>query len=231
MKKLFLIIIAVTFTSGLSFSQVISNNSFEEFYKQYKMNEYRQNFGMKSDVAGTPYETEEFENGEIITSNNIRYTGIPLRFNIYSNEMEFRTEDDRILCIGAPEFIDSVVVGKEKYVYSPYMLGSKMMRGYFKVLSEGRVILLLRKNVILKPAEPAGAYKEAVPATFVKNPDEFYLRILPAEAKKIAGKKDLQEVLANYPSAMDDFFKKNKIRFSKSEDMIKLVQYYNSLVK
>jgi hypothetical protein len=210
---------------------MITTHPLDEFYRQYKMHEYIQNFGMKSDIAGSPYESEEFVPGEIITNNSLRYEGIPLRLNIYSNEMEFRNEDGHIFCIGAPEFMDYVLVGKEKYIYCPYDIGSRILRGYFKVLAEGKAILLQKKNVFLKPAEPAGAYKDPEPAKFVRNPDEFYLRILPAEAKKIAGKKDLQEVLANYPSEMDDFVRKNKIRFSKSEDMIKLVEYYNSLVK
>ena len=143
--------------------------------------------------------------------------------------MEFKGEDGQVFSIGAPEFIDSVTVGTEKFVYAPYTIGPKILRGYFQVLVEGKAVLLLKKNVILKPAEPPAAYKDAIPATFVRNPDEFYLRILPAEARRIMSKKELQEVVTYYSPRIDEFIKKNRTRFTRKADMVKLAEFINSI--
>jgi len=228
MKKTTIFITILIISAGLVKSQNMSILPLDEFYKQYKMHEYIQKFGMKSVVAGSPYETEEFITGDVITTNNIRYRGVPLRLNIFSDEMEFKTEDGSVLCLAAPEFTDSVIVGKEKYIYCPYASGNKIQRGYFVVLAEGKLTLLMKKNVYLKPEEPAGAYKDAVPPTFVRKPDEFYFRILPSEAKKVTGKKDIPELLPDSPPSLNEFLKKNKVRFNKAEDLLKIVHLYNS---
>lgn len=228
MKKTTAFIAILIFSAGWIRSQNMSILSLDEFYKQYKMHEYRQKNGMESILAGSPYETEEFITGDVITTNNIRYSGVPLRLNIYSDEMEFKNEDGSILCLAAPEFIDSVIVGKDKYIYSPYAWGNKIERGFFVVLTEGKVTLLMKKNIYLKSAEPAGGYKDAVPPTFVRKPDEFFFRILPAEAKKVSGKKDITELLPDPPPALNDFLKKNKVRFNKADDLLQIVHLYNS---
>jgi hypothetical protein len=228
MKKTTTLIAILIFSAGWVKSQNMSILPPDEFYKQYKMHEYIQKFGMKSVLAGSPYETEEFITGDVITTNNIRYKGVPLRLNIYSDEMEFKNEDGSVLALAAPESVDSLIVGNEKYIYSPYASGNKILRGFFVVLAEGKLTLLKKKNVYLKPEEPAGAYKDAVPPTFVRKPDEFFFRILPAEAKKVTGKKDIAELLPDSPPALNEFLKKNKVRFNKAEDLIQIAHLYNS---
>lgn len=230
MKRI-VILISFIYIAVYSQSQIITTAPLDEFYKQYKMHEYIQNFGSKSEIEGSPYASEEYLPGEVITTGNLAYKGIPLRLNIYSNEMEFKTEDGSIFSLGTPEIIDFILIGKEKYIYCPYSQGPRIQKGYFRILTEGKVILLEKKIVKLLPAEPAQAYKDAEPAKFVKSPAEYYIRILPAEAKRIADKKDFQEIVTDHPVEMNDFIRKNKIRFTKSEDMVKLIEYYNSLVE
>jgi hypothetical protein len=200
-----------------------------DFYDQFRRTKYVQGERYDPNIEGSPYENKEFVSGDLITTTNQKFSGIPMQFNIFSNQVEFKNESGEVLNFENPELIDHIIIGNNKYVYCPYDYGSKVLKGFFVVLVEGPAYLLLKKNVILKPAEPPQAYKDAVPAKFVRNPDDFYVRILPAEAKIIDGKKDLQEVLPSYPPELDDFIKKNKIRFNKTEDMMKLISSYNSL--
>lgn len=199
------------------------------FYDEFRTTRYRDKLAGDSPVAGSPYESDQFIKGEIVTTNRIRYSGIPLQLNLYTNQMEFKSEDDQVFYIGMPEMLEYVLIGNDKYIYCPYSFGSKIQKGYFKVLAEGKALLLQKKNVILKPAEEAKAYQEAIPATYVKAAADFFIRVPPGEAKRITNKKDLAEVLGNYPPELDAFIKKNKIRFNKADDLKELMTYYFSL--
>jgi len=210
-------------------AQVVRDLSLTDFYDQFRRTKYEHGEQYDPSIGGSPYENKEFVQGDLITTSNQKFSGIPMQFNLYSNQVEFKNENGEVMNFENPDMIDHIIIGSDKYIYCPYDYGSKVLKGFFTVLVEGPAILLLKKNVILKQAEPPQAYKDAVPAKFFRNPDDFYVRILPAEAKIIDGKKDLQEVLPSYPPEMDDFIKKNKIRFNKTDDMKKLIAVYNSL--
>jgi hypothetical protein len=218
------------FISGMSSGQDFTNLTLSDFYREFKTSRFRPNDNQNSQLLGSPYEKEDFTPGEIVTVSRLRYTGIPLQMNLHTNNLEFKNEDGQVMYIGMPEIIDYAIIDGEKYIYAPYAAGSRIFKSYFTVLSEGRVILLQKKRIILKSAEPAQAYKVAVPAHYERSQDEFYLRILPGEAKKIANKKDLAEILGNYPTELDNFIRKNKIRFYRAEDVRSMMEYYNKLV-
>ncbi len=229
MKRIIPLLAALLMGAGLLHAQQVVNMSLDDFYREFKKHQYDDNVGVTGTVNGSPYDREEFIPGEIVTTSRQRYTGIPLRLNIYSNEVEFRNEEGKNFNIGVPELIDYVMIGDEKYIYAPYSVANRIQKGYFMVLTEGNAILLQKKNVILKPAEPAGAYKDPVPARFSKTEDDFYLRVLPAEAKRIKNRKDVAEILGDSTPEMEQFIKENKTRFNKAEDLRKLMEFYQTL--
>ncbi|HNU78940.1 MAG: hypothetical protein WBK43_04645 [Prolixibacteraceae bacterium] len=231
MRKVFLLVCLGMFFSGWGSAQMIVNMSLDDFYREFRKYQYNDKVGETSEVGGSPYDRVEFIPGEIVTTSRQRYTGIPLRLNIYSNQIEFRNEEGHNFNIGLPDLIEYAMIGEEKYVYCPYAFANRIEKGYFRVLSEGKALLLQKKNVLLKPAEPAGAYRDAVPAHFARTEDDFYLRILPGEAKRLKNRKNLAEILGDYPSEIEDFIKRNKIRFSKAEDLVLLMEYYDALEK
>ncbi len=229
MKKIASLMACLLFMSGLVQAQQVVNMSLDDFYREFKKHQYNDNAGKSNPVNGSPYDHEEFIPGEIVTTARQRYSGIPLRLNIYSNEVEFRNEEGGNFNIGVPEMIDYIMIGDEKYIYSPYSVGGRIQKGYFRVLSEGKITLLQKKNVMLKPAEAAGAYKDPVPARFTRTEDDFYVRIPPAEAKRMKNKKDLAEILGGYPPELEQFIRNNKTRFNKAEDLTRMMQYYLTL--
>jgi hypothetical protein len=218
-----LIFCAVSVAKGQEFSNLRS------FYDEFRRSKYEQSFNEKKDINGSPWEKPEFVPGEIYTSGNKHYSGIPLRYNIYSNQIEFRKPEGGIFEIDPPEIIDSLFIGESYYIFYPYVAGSKTQKSYFKVLTKGSPMLLLRMNVILKEAEPPGAYKEAVPASFVRMQDDFYLAAYPSDANKFSGKKELLELLGSHKEELELFIKQNKLKFNRQDDMIKLLKFYYTL--
>ncbi len=183
----------------------------------------------ENDIEGSPYLEDDFINGSVYTTSKTQYVDVPLRYNIYNDQLEFKSEDNTVQALAAPESIEKVEFGKYKMVYVPYSVTKKIRRGFFIVLEEGKASLYEKPNVIFKqPTEP-GAYKEAEPARFVKSADEYYIRVGNSQAKLAGNKKDLIEIFPDHQKQIETFIKKHNVKSNKPETLKELVQYYNSL--
>lgn len=182
-----------------------------------------------ADVAGSPYIREDFQKGEVVTYKDIVYPDIPFRYNIYNDKMEFKTSENQILTIANPELIRFIELEDHTWTYRPYFKGRKLENGFFVLLEEDKVSLLLKKNMILQKAKSPGAYREAEPAQFVAKPDDFFIQPKGKAAQIIINKKDLPALFPDKQKELAAFIKKNKTKTTKLEDLIELVQYYHSL--
>jgi hypothetical protein len=227
-------IIRITLSLAIIFSTmgVIHGQDYStlrNFYDEFRKNKYEHSIGEKIDINGSPWENAEFVTGEIYTNGNQHYSGIPLRYNIYSNQIEFKKPEGGVFEISPPEIIDSVFIGDATYIFYPYGAGSKSQKSFFKVLTKGSPMLLLKMNIVLKEAELPGAYKDAVPASFERMADDFYLAEVPGDAVKFNGKKEFLELIKSHTAELEQFIKQNKTKFSKHDDMIKLMKFYYTL--
>lgn len=229
MRISFLIFLGFLLSTAAS-AQNVMTQSLVDFYRDFKTAQFTEGLGRaEREIMGSPHENPDFVPGIVETTSNVRYENIPLRFNIYSNEMEFKTEEGQVLVFATPEVLEFIEIDGMKYVYAPYNIGNKLMRGYFKVITDGKASLLLKQNVSFKPAELPQAYKDAEPARFIRTSDDYYLRLGKEEAHRITNKKELLNILNNKSKEMDSYLSKNKIRFNRSEDLKSAIDYYNSL--
>ena len=169
--KTFLITLLILFSSiGVSFSQVdYQISSAMDFFRANKMatGEYKNQL-TESDIQGSPYLNDDFLNGIVFTTSKIQFVDIPLRYNIYNDDIEFKTHDNKILAMSTPEIIEKVKFGEYTMVYIPYASAKKMRRGFFVLLEDGAAKLYARPQVHYRQPEEPGAYKEATPAKFLE---------------------------------------------------------------
>lgn len=202
-----------------------------DFYRANKMmsGEWKSGTLTATDIQGSPYLNDEFINGSIYTTQKQVFVDVPVRYNIFNDQLEFKTGTGEIQALAAPEIVERVEFGDYKMEYLPYTYSQKIRKGFFIVLAEGKASLYAKKDVVFKEAEPPGAYKEPVPPRFVKGSDKYFIRVGGVEAKIVGNKKDLQEVFPDHIKEVETFIKKNKIKAGNPESLKKLVEYYNSL--
>lgn len=231
MKKYFsLIAILMISTSGLFAQSVYDIRNAIDFFESNKMQrgEYRNTLTEK-DIEGSPYFNDEFTKGTIFTYQQIQYNDVPLRYNIYNDEMEFQSPDNQILAIAAPEIVEKAVIGEHTFSNIPYKLGNKVKRAYFVLLSEGKVSLYARQEVLYQKPKEAAAYKDPEPAKLIERPETYYLRLNQQAAVKVESRKDLRNFFPDHQRQIEDFIKENRIKPNSKEKMLDLVEYYNSL--
>ncbi|MCD6353908.1 MAG: hypothetical protein J7L95_00005 [Prolixibacteraceae bacterium] len=231
MKKYLLTISLIITFFGTSYSQEIYQiRQAMDFFRSNKLQtgEWR-NTLTESDIEGSPYLNNDFLNGTIYTTSKFRFENVPLRYNIYNDQLEFRTPDNEVQAMAAPEIVEKVEFGTTKMAYIPYSNVKKIRRGFFTVLLEGKASLYQRAEVVFKDATEPGAYKEAEPAKFIRKPNTYFIRIGMEQAKRVGNKKELVDLFPDHKKEIAAFIKKNKIKTNKPDSLKKLVVFYNSL--
>ncbi|MFV0591233.1 MAG: hypothetical protein ACK5M7_07605 [Draconibacterium sp.] len=229
MKNLILVplLFLAVLTSAQSNYQI---NSLMEFMRVNKMAVGEKRYiTSEADIQGSPYLDDEFIAGSVYTTTKFQYNDIPLRYNIYSDNVEFKTPDNTVLAIASPETIEKITFGGNTIEYIPYINVKKERNGYFLLASKGKASLYIRPEVIYKKPTVAEAYKDPEPAKFERRNDVFFIRIGTQAAQRIEKKKDLTEVFPDHQKEIESFVKKNKTSPDKLDELTSLIAYYNSL--
>ncbi|WP_320111820.1 hypothetical protein [Draconibacterium orientale] len=181
-------------------------------------------------IEGSPYLDDAFVNGTIYTTAKTQVPDVPLRYNIYNDNLEFKTSDGTILELAHPETVERAKLGGTEMIFTNYLTTTNNTRkGFFKLLAEGDLTLLAKPDIFYQEAKEEAAYKEAQPPKFIPKPDEYYMQKPGAPAIKIRKSKDMDELIDQHQKEIDVYIKKNKIKFKNAEDLTQLVEYYNSL--
>jgi len=233
MKNIFLTLFFILGMVSFSFAQITISYELRTSMEFYKSNKFLggewKNVLTEKDIKGSPYLNDEFVNGSIFTVQKLKYVDIPLRYNIYNDDLEFKTPANEVQALATPEIVEKAVFGKTQLVYLPYLHANKTKKGFFVVLEEGKASLYTKPDVLFKESTKPGAFKEAEPPTFVKRANEYYIRIGTEQAILIKSKKDLVTAFPDNLEKIESFIDKNKIKTNKSESLKEVVAYYNSL--
>lgn len=175
-------------------------------------------------IDGHPYQNKEFVDG-IIALKDSSAVKLPLRYNIYSDTMEFKVKD-LVYSIGNTEKISQVILGESKFVYLPFIKKG----GYFEFFEPGKCLLAQKRSVKFHPAEEAKPLEGiAKPPRFVNEDDVFYIVFSQSKFFKITNTKSLLEALKDQKPKIESYLDQEKIKNTKKESLIKIVKYYNSL--
>lgn len=184
------------------------------------------------DIEGSPYLNDEFIEGTLFTTSKTRYEKIPLRYNIYNDQIEIRSDDGEVMGLTVPDVVEKLEFGEYHLEYVPYMSGSnKVKRGFFVVEEKGHAALYSRPQINFEKAKPAGAYQDPQPPKFVRRSDEYYIRVGKEAAKPVFRKRDIEEAFPDHKKEVASFVKKNRVRPNKPEGLKELVKYYNNTLQ
>lgn len=230
MKKAIFPIVILLLIASNSFAQVdYQISSALDLYRANKMTtgDFSQTIAQEN-IDGSPYLNDDFINGTVFTTSKLQYVDIPLRYNIFNDDLEFRTNNNQVMAMATPEIIERVSFGEYEMAYVPFASQKKIKRGFFKVVISGNISFYARPQILYQqPVEP-GAYKEAKPAKFASKPDTYYLRNGMNEAIKVDKKSEVIDFFPAHNDEVAAFIKKNKIKTTKEDGLKKLVEYYNS---
>jgi hypothetical protein len=172
------------------------------------------------------YLNKNWSKGKIILNDNTVINEKLLRYNLYSQQMEFINDKDTA-ALGNPDEIASINFDEHSFIYNDYECHNKLKKGYFEVLIDGNCKLLLFRCIKYKYIEEcADPNAELIKETFYMEKKYFIVKGNKPAIQIPKKKKDVIELFSDKKD-MNSFIKKNKIKIDKQDDLIKLVNYYN----
>lgn len=174
------------------------------------------------DIPGSPYSNINFANAKVAEN----YEQAPVRYNNYSDEIEFKKDNKVSVLPKKPPFsrID---------IFSPRQTlvlldTSDDLSGYFFEVVKGKNTLYKKiKTKFIDVVPAANSYASEKPATFKTLDPIYYIQTEKGFIKKPKNQKDILEQFQDKKENLTSFFKSNKIKFDKEEDLIKLVTFLN----
>jgi hypothetical protein len=229
MKKYFFLMLFI----AIGFSALAQTNStFTQTADNFwRMEELKDGTFTKNHttIAGNPYLNKEFQDGKLISKYNLTFPVIPLRYNIYTDNVEYKSAKNKIFALNGHEKIKGFVIDDTTFLFSPYFKNKdKLSSGYFQVLVSGEVTGLLKYTVYLMEAQSERPYTPAKPERFSPRTMSFYLKVGDKPAVSASKEKDILHLFPKQKSQLNKFFKKEHIHLQKQADFVKLVKYINT---
>jgi hypothetical protein len=235
MKKYFssILFIFLAFQTFQVFAQSGGIPANEGISNTWLMNEVNSRNALNAykSIAGNPYLNLHFKKGTLVSKNNTRFTNVPLRYNVYTDNIEYKSPENKIYNLNHPTRDEFYQIGDTTFIYSPfYKKNKKLGSGYFQLLESGKKAkALLRYSVYIKPFEQAKPYTPEKPTRFSGKIETFYVKIGSHPAQPVYGKKSLLNLFPDQKSKLLQFIKKEHINTQKEAGFVKIIAYYNSL--
>lgn len=175
----------------------------------------------EKNIAGTPYLDKHFQKSYILKTNGSELKDIQLRYNIYSDNMEF-INDGQILAVAFPSEIHRIKLGNKTFIYKQYQTGNKIQHSYFEVIHEGYFQLLKKYITTLKTPE---TFATADSARFIQQPPIYFLRRDQGNIYPVTSQKKLVKILQPVHQPAIDFVKTNKINGKDETKLIRLMEF------
>lgn len=182
------------------------------------------------DIEGSPYLEENFINGIVYTTAKQKIVDIPIRYNIYNENLEFKTPESKILAVSNPETLELIDFGTYKMRYISYVNKKQIKSSFCKIQEEGKATLYAKPEVFFQEAVKGDGIRPSRAAIFIPKPDSYYISIANKPAVKIERKKDLINVFSDHQKKILLFLKENKVKnITKDGQLQRIVKFYNSL--
>lgn len=246
MKYKFLFIqIIIFFSFSISFSQVVSQFSNNNYYgaifdnlnnKMYNNKMYNDNSNNidLSTIKGSPYENQKFQYGKVQNKLSGKSQSLYLRYNVFNDVIEIKENMFDPKTIGLIKSLNIyATINKQEYHYEIFTdKNSNTNEGYFLLLSKGtNNNLYLRKNKKFKEKVKAkDSFRKDIPATFIDS-ESYYIKkgriLFPVSTKK----KEYLQQFSEKETELKKYIKSEKINLKNKDDLIKIFKYYDSLLE
>lgn len=222
MKKTTILIFSVVFGFSLA-QQTLSVNQITG--DQSVFNGIKSTTGkqlMYDEIEGSPYLNKNFSMAKI----GENFEEVPVRYNSYKDEIEFQ-KDGKTQVIPKQNQFSRIEIKSPKQTFV-FMDSNDELKGYFIELIKGKNSLYKKEKTIFRDLVPAAnSYASDKPASFKNQDAVYYITTEKSMIKKPKNQKEIIEQFPDKKESLTSFFKSNKIKFDKEEDLIKLVNFLN----
>ena len=187
-------------------------------------------------VVGDNYLTTDWSSSAILLYKNEKLIkGYPIRYDIAANQLNVKSSGGIKVLEGSAvksfSMIDSARNNLKYFINAgEYTLDGSTMTGFFEVLVDGRVALFKRLRVVLKKADYNSALDIGSRDDKIVKQATYYLNQTLVVTELPSAKNKLASLMGDRGDEVKDFIDRNKLSVRKEDDLVRIFQYYNSLL-
>lgn len=181
-------------------------------------------------VIGTPYKNVNYEMGSV-TTYNVKDDKLLLRYNAYRDQFEILDETQSTTYLRKDESSQVELEGLT-YEYQEFFAAGQKWSGYLNPLNGGRTLLYRRQIKTAQIEWPDNGYHSMQPPEF-ENLTEYFIKRdgKPAERLRHLSRKEVFALLWDKYAELRKYAKKEKLHMRNEEEVIQVIDYYDSLKK
>jgi hypothetical protein len=182
------------------------------------------------DVKGSPFFIDNWTYSSMQLSNGATYERIKIRLDVCNQEVHVMKNNIEIVIV--PGYIKTLdlfdSVQNKKYLFKSGFpkIDNQTTNNFYQVLSEGPITFLksIRKTVAVNKNDLSGEIEKQF------NTYEDYYVFSNNKMKRLKKEKEfIIGIVSGKKDQMELFIKENEINFKNINDLIKLIDFYNSL--
>ena len=188
-------------------------------------------------IKGSPYDNENFMKGTIMFGDRT-YNNALLRYNAYADEVEMKinnpeNKSEEIYALSKSPNL-SFIINNNKIKYTAFLAKNKKDKipGNVFVLVEGKEYSLYQRKLkrYKESKRATTSLQRSFPARFVDGA-EYYMKTAGQTPTpiKLKQKEILAFLTGDKKNKVKTYIKENKIDIKKTDHLVKLVNYMNSL--
>lgn len=180
-------------------------------------------YGPRLGTLTSMYLNDDFIPGVIVLFDGTEMSDLPLRYNVYYQQMQFIDGDDT-LAVADPAQIKLISYDERDFIFYQFERNSILDTGIFEVIMDGECKLMVRHQVDyhLEADDPA---KEG----FVKSSQLYVSKKGKPAVKMNPNKKSVCNAFHDKQEEVKEFIRSNKLKMNRYQDVILVVEFYNSI--
>ena len=163
------------------------------------------------------YFNADWSKGNLVTKDNKLMTNISFRYDVKNDRFEMKSFLN-------PKVVNKITLDGKFFTYSEFMEGGYKRAGYFEILNEGEVMLLIRRKINRTPGKE-GAYGYEARQDVVK---VLYIKTGNKPAVEFDRKNDnILDYLPKKNDQVDEYISSQRLNMKKTKNLIQVINYYN----
>jgi len=235
MKKQLLLFIFLMSLVKIVSAQANTINTTGKFGSQIFLSDvYGRAFENKyGDINGSAYFIPDYKYATIVLSDGRKYYNVKAKLNLVEHEVVFKSSSGEEGFIGKGmvsiiSIVDSTKQGVKNYTFQSGFpkIDNQANFNFYQVFTNGKATLLksINKSIEERLNELSG---EKSKEFMVRENAYIYIG---GEMKRIKKDKEFfMNILADQATSVNEYLTANKINFKNEEQVIKLIEFYNSL--
>lgn len=225
MKKIFITILSVCTVAVYAQNILTSNNTLlpNDINVFNQINSKNSSRSLTYDeITGSPYINKSF----VMAKFGDTYESAPARYNTYNDEIEYK-KDDKVYVLPKNSVFPKVQFNNTNDVLVNLDTNDELS-GYFYEIVNGKYSLYKKIKTRFVDTVPArNSYDSEKPAMFKTYEPMYYIKTPNGYIKKPKNAKEVIKELSDRKDDLETYFKSNKTKFDKQEDLAKLVNFLN----